>query len=1051
MLKLGQRLLLFLLLWAPGALWAQCQPGATNLCLNNNNFRVSATWKTPDGASGKGQAVSLTSDTGYFWFFSPDNVETVVKVLDGCGLNNRFWVFAAGLTNVEVTLTVEHVVPGRRTATKTYRNPQGTSFAPIQDTSAFTGCSTGRSEAPPLSVEQAAAAVAQDLSDLAQADDPTPLVPGVPNRISQAAVGACVATDTTLCLGDRFRISGTWRTPSGSQGPARAVRLTADTGYFWFFSPANVEMIVKVLNACTLNNRFWVFAGGLTDVRVDFTVEDTVTGAVATYRNPRGTPFQPIQDTNALSTCQGELPPPLKDTTVAPLPALSVDPPRPAGGEPATLRVDWPGATSLSLTATGLGCGGFSTHTANLSRLEVVRNVAEFGECHLVAQAVTGSTTRTFQSTFTVEPADLLLPAVELLGGVFVPGTLPAPTGAGAPEITAIDAPSTIINGGTARLRIALQNPAAAANVNRILVQVPGVTGFQGYFEAPVRREGNVLIAEIRLDPDFPASTLDRQNRRFAALKATGPIDIVVQLIDFLGRVGRAVLRPFEVQPVGSGDVQVSLSWDTQTDVDLHVVEPPGGEEIYWSNRSSVTGGTLDLDSNAACSIDGVNNENITWTTGSPIVGEHIVRVDFWSDCGGSPANYVVTTKVCGEVKTFPGAFAAGTDDQGGSGSGREITRFTPNCGFRVRGKAVYQDKAQTTSGLSGTTTELPIRYARIEVKRASDNVTLGESDTKQDGSFDISFQNNGAHGYYLVVMADQDNEFVNQAVKNDRDEIYSMRSTGTINESNEPDKTDVMIRAQANSAGPAFNIFDMGVVGADLYRRHSGSTPPHLDWLWTQGRQGACSSEVSCYSRSRNQISVLSISADPDEYDDLVLLHEFGHKWQYEQSRSDSPGGDHSSDSQVDPQLAWGEGSATFFGNTAKGTSLYLDTTSSGVGVRLDIESLATTIPQGTSGNTQNGDLSEAVVAAVLWDLADGTNETRDTLTNEAGVFSAASYLKSSFYQDRGTSGADLVDLLDGWFCRGNGSEGDDNKGVKGILKLHSFPYDFAAQSSCQ
>jgi hypothetical protein len=1054
MLKPGGGLLLFLLFWVPGSLWAQCQPDATHLCLNNNNFRVSATWRTPDGASGTGQAFGLTPDTGYFWFFSQENVEAMVKVLDGCGLNDKFWVFAAGLTDVEVTLTVEHRRPGQRTETKTYRNTQGTPFAPIQDTSAFSGCPAADPVAESSSsVEQIAAEVARDLSHRVRAAAPEPLVPGIPNRISQAAAGTCVATDTALCLGDRFRVSGTWRTPNGSQGPARAVRLTADTGYFWFFSPANIEMLVKVLNACAFNNRYWVFAGGLTDVRVDFTVEDTTTGAVATYRNPSGTPFRPIQDTNALSTCQGEPPLPGKDTTVAPLPALSIDPPRPAGGNPATVRVDWPGATSLSLTASGDGCGGFGTHTVSGSHLEVTRTVAEFGRCGLVAQAQSGSTTRTFLSGFTVEPAELLLPAVELLGGVFVPGSLPAPTGTGAPEITAIDAPSTIINGGTARLRINLQNPSAANDVNRVLVQVPGATGFQGYFEAPVRREGNVLIAEIRLDPDFPAATSAHQRKRFAAQATSGPINVVVQLVDFLGRVGRSIVRPFEVQAVGSGDVQVSLSWDTSTDVDLHVVEPAGGEEIYWANRSSVTGGMLDLDSNAGCSIDGVNNENTTWVTGSPLAGEHIVRVDFWSDCSGIPANYVVTTKVCGAVNTFSGSFAAGTDDQGGFGSGREITRFTPNCGYRVRGKAVYEDKAQTTSGLSGTTTELPIRYARIEVKRSSDDVTLGEGDTKQDGTFDISFQNGGTHGYYLVVTADQDNEIINQAVKNDQDAIYSVRSTGAIDEQSEPDKTDVMIRAQASGPGPAFNIFDVGVVGADLYRRHSGVTPPHVDWLWTQGKQGSCGDDVSCYSRSLNQISVLSIAADPDEYDDLVLLHEFGHKWQYEQSRSDSPGGNHSSNSRVDPQLAWGEGSATFFGNSARQTSLYLDTTSSpsGVGVRLDIESLASSVPLDTSDSTQNGNLSEAVVAAVLWDLADVTNESRDTLDEEAGVFSAAGYLGSSSYNDRGTSGADLVDFLDGWFCRGNSSVGDEDEGVTGVLKIVSFPYDFATVPSCE
>jgi hypothetical protein len=57
------------------------------------------------------------------------------------------------------------------------------------------------------------------------------------------------------------------------------------------------------LNACTLNSRFWVFAGGLTNVRVVMTVTDTQTGTVKTYTNPQGVAFQPIQDTSAFATC----------------------------------------------------------------------------------------------------------------------------------------------------------------------------------------------------------------------------------------------------------------------------------------------------------------------------------------------------------------------------------------------------------------------------------------------------------------------------------------------------------------------------------------------------------------------------------------------------------------------------------------------------------------------------------------------------------------------------------------------------------------------------
>ncbi len=75
--------------------------------------------------------------------------------------------------------------------------------------------------------------------------------------------------------------------------------LTSDSGYFWFFNSANIELVVKVLDACTVNDHYWVFAGGLTNVEVVLTVTDTNTGAQQVYTNPLGTAYVPLQDTGA--------------------------------------------------------------------------------------------------------------------------------------------------------------------------------------------------------------------------------------------------------------------------------------------------------------------------------------------------------------------------------------------------------------------------------------------------------------------------------------------------------------------------------------------------------------------------------------------------------------------------------------------------------------------------------------------------------------------------------------------------------------------------------
>jgi hypothetical protein len=127
---------------------------------------------------------------------------------------------------------------------------------------------------------------------------------GCPWAAAGGSPSVCVEGAGTLCLRDgRYQVSATWRTASGASGEAHVVRLTNESGYLWFFADTNVEAIVKVLDGCALNNRFWVFAAGLTDVRVEIRVVDTTTGIEKTYVNQQGKAFAPIQDTSAFATC----------------------------------------------------------------------------------------------------------------------------------------------------------------------------------------------------------------------------------------------------------------------------------------------------------------------------------------------------------------------------------------------------------------------------------------------------------------------------------------------------------------------------------------------------------------------------------------------------------------------------------------------------------------------------------------------------------------------------------------------------------------------------
>lgn len=162
-----------------------------------------------------------------------------------------------------------------------------------------TGCGPKVDNFRPQVVEYLNAGVPYFSTQLATAEAPPQTCPVAP----------CVRDDETLCLlGPRFELTGSWRTSDGNTGPARAVQLnntnSSGSGYFWFFEEANIEVVVKMLDACVEPfNHFWAFLFGGTNVEVEINVCDTFTGHLQTYTNTQGVNFQPQYDTSAFNTC----------------------------------------------------------------------------------------------------------------------------------------------------------------------------------------------------------------------------------------------------------------------------------------------------------------------------------------------------------------------------------------------------------------------------------------------------------------------------------------------------------------------------------------------------------------------------------------------------------------------------------------------------------------------------------------------------------------------------------------------------------------------------
>ncbi len=273
-----------------------CTPSSTTACLSEGRFKAQISWRNYQGQTGSAQTVPFsTDDSALFWFFSADNWEMLVKVIDGCNLNDRFWVYSAASTDVEYTLTVTDTLTNTQ---KVYTNPLGQAAPANTDSAAFATCDAGvaPSSEPEMQDVRYTREVAEALSQ-----------PELDRRLLEAAAasGACLPSEQQACLeAGRFSVKIHWRDYQGHTGEGHSVPFgSGNSGLFWFFNQDNWEMLVKVIDGCSLNDRFWVFAAATTDVEYTLTVTDTFTGTVQTYTNPLGQRSPALNDTSAFGTC----------------------------------------------------------------------------------------------------------------------------------------------------------------------------------------------------------------------------------------------------------------------------------------------------------------------------------------------------------------------------------------------------------------------------------------------------------------------------------------------------------------------------------------------------------------------------------------------------------------------------------------------------------------------------------------------------------------------------------------------------------------------------
>jgi plastocyanin len=121
---------------------------------------------------------------------------------------------------------------------------------------------------------------------------------------TDATPAPCAADANTLCLGGRFKVTVAWVTGTANgTGTSVALPGNADSGLFYFFAPSNIEMLIKVINACALNHSYWVFFAATTNSQFTVTVVDTTSNKTRVYFNPLNQAAVPVQDTAAFATC----------------------------------------------------------------------------------------------------------------------------------------------------------------------------------------------------------------------------------------------------------------------------------------------------------------------------------------------------------------------------------------------------------------------------------------------------------------------------------------------------------------------------------------------------------------------------------------------------------------------------------------------------------------------------------------------------------------------------------------------------------------------------
>jgi hypothetical protein len=331
----------------------------------------------------------------------------------------------------------------------------------------------------------------------------------------------------------------------------------------------------------------------------------------------------------------------------------------------------------------------------------------------------------------------------------------------------------------------------------------------------------------------------------------------------------------------------------------------------------------------------------------------------------------------------------------------------SPNPGafdLAIAGAVSYEDRIVDRQGFTGTILPRPIRSAVLHLIGIDGFTPLASTVSGEDGSFSFSGVNHsGQRGGVFVRLRAETRGPAPVVIKNNIDNRALYTQASSAYDDSVSSSFTSTLTATVRGTGGAFNLLDQ-VLTASTFLKTSCERigkvclPPTLTAYWQpNARKGTHFDTIAggifiCGERGGGDCKY----GDGDEYDDSVVLHEYGHFVLQHLAKDDSPGGFHFlSENTQDVRLAWSEGWATFFSSAVRNDPSHFDGSNSG-GLLYEIEQ-ATGSDQPDLPGRAVYLTSEVAVAAILWDAFDRPLFDDDPLALDFGTLWAATPTGSS------------------------------------------------------